>query len=62
MSNSPLVRYVKMSPNHSGKRTHAIDRITPHCAVLQCDVGALGELFSKASRQASSNYGIGVDG
>ena len=62
MSNSPLVRYAKMSPNHSGKRTHAIDRITPHCAVVQCDVGALGELFSKASRQASSNYGIGVDG
>ena len=28
----------------------------------QCDVGALGELFSKASRQASSNYGIGADG
>ena len=50
MSNSPLVRYAKMSPNHSGKRTHAIDRITPHCAVLQCDVGAWGELFSKASR------------
>lgn len=62
MSNSPLVRYAKMSPNHSGKRTHAIDRITPHCAVLQCDVGALGALFSKASRQASSNYGIGADG
>ena len=62
MSNSPLVRYAKMSPNHSGKRTHAIDRITPHCAVVQCDVGALGELFSKASRQASSNYGIGTDG
>ena len=34
MSNSPLVRYAKMSPNHSGKRTHAIDRITPHCLVL----------------------------
>ena len=30
--------------------------------VNQCDVGALGELFSKASRQASSNYGIGADG
>ena len=28
----------------------------------QCDVGALGELFSKASRRASSNYGIGADG
>ena len=62
MSNSPLVRYAKMSPNHSGKRTHAIDRITPHCAVVQCDGGAVGELFSKASRRATSNYGIGADG
>ena len=62
MSNSPLVRYAKMSPNHSGKRTRAIDRITPHCVVGQCDVGALGELFAKASRQTSSNYGIGTDG
>ena len=51
-----------MSPNHFGKRTHAIDRITPHCAVVQRDVGALGALFYKASRQASSNYGIGADG
>ena len=62
MSNSPLVRYAKMSPNHSGKRIHTIDRITPHCVVGQCDVGVLGEMFSKASRQASSNYGIGADG
>ena len=30
--------------------------------VVQCDVGALGALFSKDSRQASSNYGIGADG
>ena len=62
MSNSPLVSYAKMSSNHSGKRTRAIDRITPHCVVGQCDVGVLGEMFSKASRQASSNYGIGADG
>lgn len=34
MSNSPLVSYAKMSPNHSGKRIHTIDRITPHCVVL----------------------------
>lgn len=31
MSNSKLVNYTKLSPNHSGKRTHSIDRITPHC-------------------------------
>ena len=33
-TNSPMVSYTKLSPNHSGQRTHSIDRITPHCAVL----------------------------
>ena len=32
-TNSPLVVYTAFSPNHSGLRTHAIDRITPHCVV-----------------------------
>lgn len=27
-TNSPLVSYTKLSPNNSGTRTHAIDRIT----------------------------------
>ena len=36
MSNSPLVSYTKLSPNHSGQRTHVVDRITPHCVVGQC--------------------------
>ena len=36
MSNSPLVSYTKLSPNHSGQRTHAVDRITPHCVVEMC--------------------------
>lgn len=62
MSNSPLVDYVKLSPNNSGKRTHAIDRITPHCVVGQVSVERLGEIFEKPSRNASCNYGIGVDG
>ena len=30
-TNSPLVAYTNLSPNHSGLRTHSIDRITPHC-------------------------------
>lgn len=62
MSNSPLVSYTKLSPNHSGKRTHSIDRITPHCVVGQCSVETLGNIFAPTSRQASCNYGIGVDG
>ena len=62
MSNSSLVDYTKLSPNHSGARTHSIDRITPHCVVGQCTVERLGEIFAPTSRQASCNYGIGLDG
>lgn len=61
-TNSPMVVYTKLSPNHSGQRTHAIDRITPHCVVGQCSVETLGNVFYPTSRQASSNYGIGTDG
>jgi len=61
-TNSSLVSYTKLSPNHSGQRTHAIDRITPHCVVGQCSVETLGSIFLPTSRQASCNYGIGVDG
>ena len=61
-TNSPLVAYTKLSPNHSGQRTHSIDRITPHCVVGQCSVETLGGIFAPSSRQASCQYGIGVDG
>lgn len=49
MSNSPLVSYTKLSPNHSGQRTHAVDRITPHCVVGQCSVETLGNIFAPTS-------------
>ena len=62
MSNSPLVDYVKLSPNHSGKRNHAIDTITIHCVAGNASVEALGSVFASAARKASSNYGIGTDG
>lgn len=62
MSNSPLVDYTLISPNKTKNRTHKIDTITPHCVVGQVSVEALGALFAKSSRQASSNYGIGYDG
>lgn len=61
-TNSSLVSYTKLSPNHSGQRTHAIDRITPHCVVGQCSVETLGSIFYPTSRQASCQYGIGADG
>lgn len=62
MSNSLLISYTKLSPNHSGQRTHAVDRITPHCVVGQCSVETLGNIFAPTSRQASCQYGIGADG
>jgi hypothetical protein len=61
-TNSPLVTYTKLSPNHSGQRTHTIDRITPHCVVGQCSVETVAEVFAPVSRQASCNYVIGADG
>ena len=61
-TNSSLVSYTKLSPNHSGQRTHSIDRITPHCVVGQCSVETLGNIFYPTSRQASCQYGIGSDG
>ena len=62
MSNSSLVSYTRLSPNHSGQRTMKIDRITPHCVVGQMSVESMGDWFSKSSTQASCNYGIGADG
>ena len=61
-TNSPLVAYTKLSPNHSGQRTHSIDRITPHCVVGQATAERICECFISPDRQASCNYGIGTDG
>lgn len=69
-TNSSLVNYTRISPNRgnvvNGKRVygrdHAIDTVSIHCVVGQCAVEALGSIFASASKQASSNYGIGYDG
>lgn len=62
MSNSPLVNYTRLSPNHSGLRNHKLDTITIHCVVGQCSVETLGNIFAPESREASCNYGVGYDG
>lgn len=62
MSNSSLVSCTMPSPNHSGKRTHKIDRITPHCVDGQATAEGIGNCFASPSREASCNYGIGRDG
>jgi hypothetical protein len=50
MSNSPLVSYVALSPNHSGQRSHCICKITPHYVAGNCTVETLGEVFQQATR------------
>lgn len=60
-TNSSLVSYTNLSPNHSGQRTHSIDRITPHCVVGQLSAETICACFP-AGRDASCNYGIGTDG
>lgn len=62
MSNSSLICYTKLSPNHSGKRTRSIDRITPHCIVGQLSCQDICGCFTDKSVKASCNYGIGKDG
>lgn len=61
-TNSGLVDYIKLSPNHSGQRKKSIDTITIHCVAGNCTVEVIGQIFAPTSRQASSQYGIGSDG
>lgn len=61
-SNSPLVNYTRLSPNHSGLRKHAIDTISIHCMAGNLTIETCGNVFAPSSRGASSNYGIGSDG
>lgn len=62
MSNSPLINYTRLSPNHSGRRNHVIDTISIHCMAGNASVETCGALFADPFRKASSNYGIGSDG
>lgn len=59
---SSLATVTKLSPNHSGKRTHAVDTITPHCFVGQVSAERGLEVFLPKDREASCNYVIGYDG
>ena len=61
-TNSKLVNYTRISPNRNVNRNHKIDTVSIHCVVGQCSVETLGSIFASASKEASSNYGIGYDG
>ncbi len=62
MSNSPLVQYVKISPNSTNPRKKKIKKITIHHMAGPLSVETCGNIFAKPERRASSNYAVGVDG
>ena len=55
MANSPLVSFTKLSPNHSGKRTCSISRITPHAVVGQLSVERICDCFKDNRSWCSSS-------
>ena len=61
-TNSPLVNYIKLSPNCNKPRKNKITKIVIHHMAGNLTVETCGNGFSNPSRQASSNYGIGTDG
>lgn len=61
MSNSSLVDLVSYSPNHSGRRQNPITKIAIHHTAGVLTAAGIGSVFKSTSRQASCNYGIGVD-
>lgn len=58
MSNSPLVDYIKISPNSSNPRNKPITKITIHHMAGNLTVEQVGNIFATRERAASSNYGV----
>lgn len=61
MSNSGLVSYTQLSPNYSDGRVD-VRAVVVHYVCGACSIETLGDIFAPSSRQASSNYGVGLDG
>ena len=62
MSNSSLVNYTAISPFKTSPRKRTIDAVIVHCMAGNFSVETCGNIFQRANRNASSNYGIGSDG
>ena len=62
MAISSLASVSIISPNTSGIRTAPISKVTVHHMAGDLTVEQCGSIFKSASRQASSNYGVGSDG
>lgn len=61
-TNSPLVTYKKLTPNHTSLSSRKIDTITIHCIVGQWTAKQGCDYFASTDRQCSSNYVVGKDG
>lgn len=62
MSYSSLVEYVRISPNKTSPRDHAIDTITIHCMAGNLSIETCANVFAPIIRKASSNYGVDSNG
>lgn len=66
MSNSPLVTYTRLSPNHTAPRNHVIDTISIHCVVGQLTAQGILDLPSfniyDPVNGSSCTYAVGKDG
>ena len=60
--NSPLTSYIRLSPNADFPRKSEIKKITIHHMAANLSLEKLGESFGKIDRNASSNYGIDING
>lgn len=56
--NSPLITYAALGPYHSGSRSGAITKITPHYMAKDMTIEECGEIFASEKNKASANYGI----
>ncbi len=63
MTRSSLCTYTNITSNHSnGRGGNSVCKITPHYMCAYWSGRGCADYFAETSRQASSNYCIGVDG
>ena len=62
MTHSSLTDFCMHSPNGYFPRAYGINKITIHHMAGVMSAEQCGYVFASSARQASSNYGIGVDG
>lgn len=62
MSNSPLVSYLRISPNSNNPRNKPILKITPHHMAGNLTLEQFGSIVANPARQMSANYAIESSG